>query len=123
MSSVRAAAAALAFAGVAAAVGAGCGGGSGGPAMHPVSGRVEHPGGDVSALAGCIIDARHETEQGVHASGEIQSDGRFTLETLHAGVIRKGAMEGRYKVRIVPPDDDKDARKKVNKVLAPIALK
>ena len=36
-----------------------------------------------------------------------------SLETLHAGVIRKGAQEGTYKARILLGDDeDRVARKK-----------
>jgi hypothetical protein len=117
MTTARAAAAALAWAGLAAA--AGCGGGPDGPKLHPVSGKVEVVGGDTAALAGCTIDAALDSDPTVHASGEIKADGSFTLETLHAGVIRRGAREGRYKARINFPDDDPAARKKAAKAVDP----
>ena len=47
-------------------------------------------------------------------------DGTFTLETLHAGTIFKGAREGTYRVRIVPGDED-DNGKKLKK--PPVAAK
>jgi hypothetical protein len=47
----------------------------------------------------------------VRAAGVIGPDGGFSLETLHAGVILKGAREGRYRVRILRAEEDDDGRK------------
>jgi len=80
----------------------GCG--SAGPTTYRVNGKVELVGGEVKHLAGHHIEAVLTGEPTVRASGEIQQDGSFTLETLHAGVILKGAREGNYQVRIILSD-------------------
>jgi hypothetical protein len=116
MTTARAAAAVVTCLGL---VAAGCGGGADGPTLHPVSGRVEIPGGDATALAGCNIDAALDTDPTIHASGEVGPDGRFTLETLHGGKIRKGAQEGRYRVVIIFPDDDREAKRRAAKAVDP----
>src|SRR5262245_52307772 len=87
---------------------AGCG--PGGPKTHPVTGKVELAGGDLSHLAGSHVEAALTGDPTVRASGEIQPDGTFTLETLHRGTVLKGAVEGSYQARIVPSDDDRRAR-------------
>jgi hypothetical protein len=81
----------------------GCG--PAGPKTYPVRGKVELAGGDLSHLAGNNIEAALDSDPTVRASGVIQPDGSFTLETLHAGVIRKGAQEGTYQVRIILSED------------------
>ncbi len=92
----------------------GCG--TGGPKTHPVRGRIQH--GDVAALAGSHVEAALQGDANVRASGEIQPDGSFTLETLHAGAIRKGAPEGLYRVRIVLNDDDPASGKRAGQSVA-----
>ena len=88
----------------------GCG--PAGPKTYPVHGKFEVAGGDAAHLAGATVEAAEVTDPSVRASGTIQSDGSFTLETLHAGVIKKGAQEGNYKVRIILGDDgDREARR------------
>ncbi len=52
-----------------------------------------------------------EGDSAVRAFGIIGADGSFTLETLQAGTIQKGAREGKYQVRILPADEDDDGRK------------
>jgi hypothetical protein len=95
---------------------AGCG--SDGPKMHTVRGRVELAGGNVADLAGATVEAALDGDPTVRASGVLAEDGSFTLETLHNGVVRKGAREGSYKARIFPGDDeDKQARKRVRQAL------
>jgi hypothetical protein len=99
---------------VAAAVGlwvvAGCG--PSGPKTYPVTGRVEIAGGNASHLAGNNVEAALDSDSTVRASGVIEADGRFTLETLHAGNILKGAQAGTYKARIVLGDEgDKESRR------------
>ncbi len=81
--------------------------GCGGLKTYPVRGKVELVGGEVKQLAGNHVEAALQSDPTVRASGVIQPDGRFTLETLDAGVIRKGAPEGSYQVRIILSDEDK----------------
>ncbi len=100
---------------------AGCG--PSGPATHPVSGRVSIPSGDVAALAGSTVEAALDSDPTVRAAGTIEQDGTFKLETLQSGVIRKGAVAGTYKVRVILTDDDPAARKKAAKAVHPKALK
>ena len=61
----------------------GCG--PGGPKTHPVRGKVELAGADAAPLAGSHVEAALVSDPNVRASGEIQPDGRFSLQTLHAG--------------------------------------
>jgi hypothetical protein len=81
----------------------GCG--PAGPKTYPVRGKVEIAAGDIRQLAGNHVEAALEGDPTVRASGVIQPDGSFTLETLHAGVILKGAQAGNYQVRIILADD------------------
>ena len=100
---------------------AGCG--QGGPKTYPVQGRVEVPNGDVAALAGSTVEAALDGDPTVRAAGTIEPDGTFALETLHAGEIKKGAVPGTYKVRVILTDDDPAARKRAAKAVHPKALK
>jgi hypothetical protein len=95
---------------------AGC---SGGPRTYPVRGKVELAAGDIQVLAGSNVEAALESDPTVRASGVIEPDGSFTLETLHAGAILKGAQEGNYQARIVLSDDDKEIRRQAARALAP----
>jgi hypothetical protein len=95
---------------------AGC---SGGHRTYPVQGKVELAGGNVEHLAGANIEAALESDPTVRASGLIEPDGSFTLETLYAGIIYKGALEGNYQVRIVLSDDDKATRRAAAHALHP----
>ncbi len=88
---------------------AGCGAGE--PKMYPVSGKVALSGGDPQRLAGHYVEAALDGDPTVRASGVIGADGTFTLETLYAGTILKGAREGTYHVRIVPADEDDNGKK------------
>lgn len=83
---------------------AGCG--EAGPKTYPVNGRVVLDGGNAGDLAGATVEAAQEADNLIRASGVIQSDGTFKLETLHKGVILRGALEGKYAVRILLGDDD-----------------
>lgn len=88
---------------------AGCG--QSGPKTYPVAGKVVLTAGDASKLAGHHVEAALEGDSAVRAFGIIGADGSFTLETLQAGAIQKGAREGKYQVRILPADEDDDGRK------------
>ncbi len=84
----------------------------GGPPVHTVRGKVVLPGGDVGLLAGHHVEAALVDDPAVTASGVIGPDGTFTLETLHAGRILRGAREGAYRVRIYPADEDEAGRRR-----------
>jgi hypothetical protein len=90
---------------------AGCG--QSGPKTHAVVGSVSLAGGDSTQLAGHYVEAALRTDPTVRTSGVIGPDGRFKLETLSDGKIRKGAPEGTYAVRLVLSDDDGTKRPKV----------
>jgi hypothetical protein len=110
------AAAVLAFVGLWGMVGCG----PAGPKTYPVRGKVELAGGDASNLAGNNIEAAMASDSTVRASGVIQPDGSFTLETLHAGVILKGAQEGNYQVRLILDDDgDRESKRRRRAALHP----
>lgn len=100
---------------------AGCG--ANGPRTHPVEGSIRLAGGNVADLGGSYLEAALEGDDTVRASGQIQEDGRFILETLHGGKVRKGTQEGTYKVRIVLNDDDPKARRRAAQAIAPRYLK
>lgn len=93
----------------------GCG--DSGPKTYPVNGTIALPGGDSSPLAGHNIEASLDGEPTVRASGVIEADGRFKLETLQNGKIVTGAREGTYKVRLILSDDDAASRKLAKKAV------
>ena len=82
----------------------GCG--SSGPATHPVRGQIQLGSGDAALLAGHSVEVALETDPTIRAYGEIREDGSFALETLQAGELQTGALEGKYLARIVLSDDD-----------------
>jgi len=104
-----------------AAIGLACllGCGNSGPKTYPVNGEVRLSGVVAAALAGHIIEASLDGEPTVRASGVIEPDGRFKLETLHAGQILTGAREGSYRARIVLSDDDARSLRVAKKTLPP----
>jgi hypothetical protein len=76
--------------------------------IRPVSGKfVVENGGDISAVAGHIIETRLDSDPLVRSSAQIAEDGSFRLQTLHEGKIVDGAAEGTHTARIVLSDDDK----------------
>jgi hypothetical protein len=89
----------------------GCG--SSNPLTHPVQGRVQVSGGDAALLAGHSVEVALETDPTVRAYGEIREDGSFSLESLQAGEIQAGALEGTYLARIVLSDDDPERSRRV----------
>jgi hypothetical protein len=96
---------------------AGCG--KAGPKTHPVNGRIDVAASDLKALAGHTIELALESNPEVRASGQIQDDGSFAVETLHGGQVLPGAAEGTYKARLVLADDDIAAKKAATKSLHP----
>jgi len=94
----------------------GCG--PAGPKTHPIRGKVQLANADVKVLAGSHVEAVLETDTFVRASGEIQEDGGFVLQTLHKGEILDGALEGRFQVRIILNDDDAKLRRQAARAVA-----
>ena len=94
-----------------------------GPPVHKVQGQVQLTGGDVSPLAGHIIEVARADDPLLRASGEIKPDGNFELESLLAGKIRKGVLEGKYVARIVLSDDNPEQRRTAAATINPKHLK
>ena len=86
---------------------------------HPVAGKIEVSGAAVTALAGSHFEIARVGDRNVRASGEIQADGSFQLQTNHAGVILDGAFEGQYQARIILTDESRDARRRAAAAIAP----
>src|SRR4051812_20333836 len=82
---------------------AGCG--PAGPKTYPVQGRIDGP-----APPGWHVEAALESDPTVRASGVIDADGRFALETLHQGRVLRGAPGGRSLVRLVRDDEARRGR-------------
>jgi hypothetical protein len=79
---------------------AGCG--SGQPPLHPVTGRVLFDGRPATGFA-VAFSSSAEATKGVEATGRIDADGRFALETRQDGQQRPGAVAGPHRVVILPP--------------------
>src|SRR5689334_4028766 len=105
---IRAPVAALAALGLLGALGCG----RVGPKTYPVQGKVELASGDVRELAGSHVEAALAGDPAVRSSGEIRPDGSFSLQTLHAGVILKGARQGEYQARIILADEGGGRRRR-----------
>jgi hypothetical protein len=85
---------------------AGCSrGGSEGPTTYPVKGKVVAPGG--KPWTGGRIAFQSVSDPGTRATGEIQSDGSFTLETYYLVEgkprVRAGAVADEYTVAFEEP--------------------
>ena len=76
----------------------GCG--SSGPAMGRVSGKVTYKG---SPLTKGTVTFQSTAPNGRNATGEIQSDGSYTLQTENPS---DGALLGEYKVAIYAHDEE-----------------
>jgi hypothetical protein len=72
---------------------------------YPVTGKVEIKDGDVALLTGSSVEFKHETDEYLRPSGNIDSSGSFTVKTLYQGEILQGAPEGKYKARIILADE------------------
>ncbi len=90
--------------------------------LRPVTGTVTGPG-DVAVLAGSAVEIALESDPTVRASGTIEPDGRFTLDSLKDGQVRRGAPTGTYKARIILGDDDPALQKKAAKAVPTKFLK
>ena len=93
-----------------------------GPKTHVVKGQVQLPDGDIKVLAGHALQVIQENNPQIQAYADIKPDGSFALETYDQGEIRKGALEGRYKARIVLADDDAEIRAQAVRAVPPAYL-
>ena len=84
--------------------------------LKPVTGTVTVPG-DPAVLAGSTVELALVSDPTVRASGTIEPDGRFTLDSLKDGRVRPGAPEGTYKARIILGDDDPGLQMKAAKAV------
>ena len=89
---------------------AGFGCGRPAPKTFAVEGRVVLPGVDPRQLAGGRVEVVLPGDRTVQAAGEIGEDGRFSLQTIHAGKPLVGAPRGEYQARIVLSDEDRGDR-------------
>src|SRR5262245_17379831 len=98
--SVRSVRLLFALAAVSLALGAGC---RSDPAVktYPATGRVVVKGG--GSLAGGVVEFQSLTDSGRMTSGKVEKDGSFTLSTLIDGKRVPGAVEGPYRVTVIPP--------------------
>ncbi|OWK46336.1 hypothetical protein FRUB_00035 [Fimbriiglobus ruber] len=84
-----------------------------------MQGKVQVQGGDVTRLAGGHVEVVQPNDLRIAARAEIQDDGSFALETIHAGKPLSGVRPGDYQVRIVLSDEDRGSRRRRGQVLAP----
>ncbi len=80
----------------------GCGGHRLGdpPELHPVSGKVSSARG--IAVTEGMIEFRSTTDAQQSARGNVQSDGRFSLETIWGREKLPGAAVGEYEITYYP---------------------
>lgn len=88
----------------------GCDGSS--PKRFSVVGQVVLTNGDAGVLAGHSIELSLQLDPTTRAFATIAPDGSFSLESLQAGALQRGALPGRYRGRIVLSDDDAEQRGK-----------
>lgn len=93
--------------------------GCGRDGSHRVSGIVFVTGGPVADLAGSTLEVALENDRTVRGFGLIEPDGRFELEALQNGAIRRRLPQGTYLVRILPNEADDDARERAEQAIAP----
>lgn len=94
----------------------GCG--PNGPKLHPVVGKVVPADQEVADLAGCSIEIVDTTNEANRGFALIQPDGQFVVESLQAGEVKQGVVDGVYKARIILNDEDQAARKRAADAVA-----
>jgi hypothetical protein len=81
---------------------AGCGGGKSSlPPTFPVTGTVKFTNGQ--PVAGGAVQFASVSDSSFAVSGDIGTDGAFTLATVKGTDRVSGAPEGEYKVSVQPP--------------------
>jgi hypothetical protein len=76
------------------------------PKTYPAKGQVVSKKTG-QPLADGLVQFEKTGDKPVSVQGHIQSDGRFTLVTLHGKQRLDGAPEGSYRVSVVPAQTDK----------------
>jgi len=94
----------------------GCG--PGGKKLHIVTGKIATADSGLTDIAGSSIEVVDTANDNNRGFGRIEQDGRFVIESLQSGELRKGLVEGDYKARIILNDEDSEARKKAATAIA-----
>jgi len=89
-----------------------------GPKLHPVAGKVAPADQELADLAGCSIEIVDTTNDANRGFALIQPDGQFSVESLQAGEVKQGIVDGLYKARIILNDEDQAARKRAASAVA-----
>lgn len=76
-----------------------------GSKAHKVSGKVVVESGEVQQLAGHLVEVVSINDPSLRASGTIEKDGRFRLESLEQGKVVGGVKPGSYKAKITIVDE------------------
>ncbi len=83
-----------------------------------VAGKVLFEGNTQFEFADDVVELRSESNPDFIASGLIQPDGSFKVESLVQGKVVRGVPDGSYRARIVISDDDPKRRDSVLKTLS-----
>ncbi|HZZ79920.1 MAG TPA: hypothetical protein VFE62_15480 [Gemmataceae bacterium] len=75
------------------------------PTTYPVRGRVQFNQTGLARLAGGEVICQLEKEPFLQASGVIQPDGTFSLQTRHKTELLPGVPKGTYRAWISLPSD------------------
>ncbi len=81
----------------------GCRGGAAMPKTYPAGGKVSFKGG--GPVSGGLVQFGSLSDTTVTLTGDIQSDGTFTLKSLKGRQWADGAIPGTYRVFVVPGTD------------------
>jgi hypothetical protein len=96
----------------------GCGGPKG-PDVHPVKGKVVFDKGDLQKLVGATVEFESVKDPLIHAYGNIEEGGLFSMSTQAKGVAQVGAVPGEHRVRIIFEVNDDDNPKRPPPVVNP----
>ena len=91
--------------------------GCGGPSVEPVRGQVKiADGSSVAAVANGHVELESTANKQVRASGKINTEGQFEVQSQIDGKLLKGALPGSYRARVIPPQggDDTDTPRPAN---------
>jgi hypothetical protein len=74
------------------------------PATYPAKGKVVFKDG--KPMSGGVVQFQAEKDEGITVVGETDDNGNFSLQTLKGNRKKVGAMQGTYRVIILPPQSD-----------------
>jgi hypothetical protein len=75
------------------------------PKTYPVQGKVVFDKGDIKLLEGGTLYCQQEQDPQIHAQGDVNADGSFTLGTYWRGKPLPGAFEGKYRAWYLLPTE------------------